>query len=488
MKKQSIWLLAVLIVILIPLIILLINLKQPDKNVDMQATAAAGAAATTETAPATVTANPATAIPEIIPSATSQAEAVETQIPSQADSRAYVAVESAEGSLTLSPVAFTEPITGLEALLQTGLNVVTSETSFGTAVCSIEGVGCPADNCFCSATNFWNYLNWDWGQNQWVASAVGANATTLSNHAFDGWRWQVFEDTLTPPPAPELVASTAMSYLLGKQDPATGGYGSLGSSLDFLLAAGASGTPVNDLKTPDGAQSIQDYILLEGAAYAEGDAGTAGKLAMGLAAAQMCAPADTKSPQDYYDPTTGAYSDRSLFQAFAMLGVLSSGESVPVEAVAYLNSQSLPGGGWAWFPGETEDSNTTAIAIQALIASGEPATSPVILNALTYLQSFQNDDGGFSYSQEYLGASDTNSTAYVIQAIVAAGQSPVAEAWTKANNKNPVFYLLDRRLEDGSFEWQAGSGPNDLATMQSVVALLYRPYPINTAGYSECAP
>lgn len=487
MKKQSIWLLVILIVVIVPLILLLVNIQRPDENVDAQATAIAGAALTPSVLPATEILTPATATSEIIPSVTAQAEAVETQSPSQVSSRVYVAVESAEGSLSLSPVTFTEPISGLEALLQTGLEVITSETSFGTAVCSIEGVGCPADNCFCSSTNFWNYLNWDWEQTQWVASAVGASATSLSNHAFDGWRWQVFEDTATPPPAPQLVASAAMSYLLGKQDPATGGYGSLGSTMDFLLAAGASGTPVSDLIAPAGVQSLQDYILLEGAAYAENDAGSAGKLAMGLAAAQVCAPSGAKPPQDYYDPTTGAYSDRSLFQAFAMLGVLSSGESVPADAVAYLNSQSLPSGGWAWFPGEAEDSNTTAIAIQALIASGEPATSPVILNALTYLQSFQNEDGGFSYSQEYLGVSDTNSTAYVVQAILAAGQSPVAEVWTKAGN-NPVYYLLERQLEDGSFEWQAGSGPNDLATMQAVVALHSHPYPINTDGFSECAP
>ena len=118
-----------------------------------------------------------------------------------------------------------------------------------------------------------------------MASAVGASATTLTNYAFDGWRWQTFEDTLAPPPAPQLITSSAMSYLLAKQDPATGGFGSLGSTLDFLLAAGASGTPVSDLKALGGEQSLKDYILLEGAAYADSDAGTAGKLAMGLAAA-----------------------------------------------------------------------------------------------------------------------------------------------------------------------------------------------------------
>jgi hypothetical protein len=489
MKKQSIWLVIGIIIVLIPLIILLINFRKPAEAGNTQATttAAAQAEVNNPTAPATQTTLPLPTVAEPESSATTPAELAETEAPVQQAARAYLAVEPAEISLILMPVNFTGSISGLDALLQSGLEVITQETSFGTAVCSIEEVGCPADNCFCSATNFWNYLNWDWAQNQWVASAVGASATTLSNHAVDGWRWQAFEDSQTPPPAPDLLTGSAMNYLLAKRDPVTGGYGSMGSTMDFLLAAGASGTPVEALTAPGGEQSLQDYILLEGAAYAEGDAGTAGKLAMGLSAAQMCMPENTKLPQDYYDPSTGAYSDRSLFQAFAILGVLSSGDSVPPEAIAYLIGQRQPGGGWAWYPGEMEDSNTTAIAIQALIAAGQPASSPVIIEALTYLKSFQNTDGGFSYSQEYLGASDGNSTAYAIQAILAAGQNPLADVWT-VDGQNPLFYLLDRQLENGSFEWQAGSGSNDLATMQAVVALLNRPYPISTAGFSDCAP
>jgi hypothetical protein len=413
-------------------------------------------------------------------------DAAEAESPNQPNARAYVAVESAENSIILSPASFSGSISGLDALLQTGLDVVTQETSFGIAVCSIAGVGCPADNCFCSTTHFWNYLNWDWAQNQWAASTVGASETTLTAHAVDGWRWQAFEDTQTPLPVPQLLASKAMSYLLARQDPLTGGYGSLGSTLDFMLAAGASGTPLAKLVAPGGEQSLQDFLLLEGAAYAESDAGTAGKLAMGLAAAQMCRPAQARLPQDYYDSATGAYSDKSLFQAFAMLGVLSQGEALPPEAVAYLISLRQPSGGWAWFPGEVEDSNTTAIAIQALIAAGQPVASPAIIEALTFLKTFQNEDGGFSYSQEYLGASDSNSTAYAIQAIIAAGQSPLAEACA-VDGQNPLFYLLDRQLEDGSFEWQTGSGPNDLATMQAVTALLNRPYPISRSGFPDCA-
>lgn len=488
MKKQTLWLVVGIIVSLLLLMILWVKWIQPAGQGETQAPVNANPALTEVADPAQSTAESGVQIPpspELIPSIPSSSGSVETESPSQPDSRAYVAVESEENSVILIPVSFAGSISGLDALLQSGLEVVTQETSFGTAVCSIEGVGCPADNCFCSATNFWNYLNWDWAQNQWVASTVGASATNLTNHGVDGWRWQAFEATQTPPPAPQMLTSMAVRYLLTRQDPLTGGYGSLGSTLDFMLAAGASGHPVNDLTAPGGEQSLQDYVLLEGAAYAESDAGTAGKLAMGLAAAQMCRPGDAMLPQQYYDPATGAYSDKSLFQAFAMLGVLSSGDTVPPEATAYLISQRQPGGGWAWYPGEVEDSNTTAIAIQALIAAGQPASSPVIIDALTFLKSFQNPDGGFSYSQEYLGASDSNSTAYAIQAMVAAGQSPSSEVWTR-DSLNPIFYLLDRQLEDGSFEWQAGSGSNDLATMQAVVALLARPYPISTSGFVDC--
>ncbi len=167
MKKQSIWLVVGLITILVFLIVIL-NFLRPDETLDTQSTAAA--AAMTETAisvmPAAETGVPETSTPEINPTATTRVDPTATEAPAQAASRAYVAVEPADGSLILSPITFTAPITGLDALLQTGLDIVTQETSFGTAVCSIEGVGCPADNCFCSATNFWNYLNWDWAQNQ----------------------------------------------------------------------------------------------------------------------------------------------------------------------------------------------------------------------------------------------------------------------------------------------------------------------------------
>src|SRR5688500_15644256 len=54
----------------------------------------------------------------------------------------------------------TAPISGLALLEQSDLDVVKADFSWGTAVCSIEGVGCPAEDCFCSENTFWNYLSW----------------------------------------------------------------------------------------------------------------------------------------------------------------------------------------------------------------------------------------------------------------------------------------------------------------------------------------
>jgi len=99
MRKQTIWLVVVLIVILVPLIFLLYNLQSPGKNVDLPATTVASAGMAPTAFVATETLAPATTLPATIPSTNNQVAARETLSPGQADSRAYVAVESAEGSL-----------------------------------------------------------------------------------------------------------------------------------------------------------------------------------------------------------------------------------------------------------------------------------------------------------------------------------------------------------------------------------------------------
>jgi prenyltransferase beta subunit len=189
-------------------------------------------------------------------------------------------------------------------------------------------------------------------------------------------------------------------------------------------------------------------------------------------------------PISYYHASTGAYSSTNPFDtgtgahAWGMLGTAALSQTVPPSANQYLKDLQKANGGWEWDIGFGTDTNSTALAVQALVASGEPTTSLVILDALTYLKSTQNiADGGFPYNPDggWPGAenSDTNSTAYVVQALLAAGQDPTTGTWVVASS-DPISYLLSMQLPDGSFEWQTGFGSDLLGTRQAIPALLGR--------------
>jgi prenyltransferase beta subunit len=160
--------------------------------------------------------------------------------------------------------------------------------------------------------------------------------------------------------------------------------------------------------------------------------------------------------------------------------------TVPVAGVQSLIHAALPNGGWEWSPGWNGDTNTTALAIQALVAAGEPVSSTAIISGLAFLKSAQNGDGGFAYDpvSPFGRDSDANSTAYVAQALAAAGEDPTGPAWT-ISDANPIGYLLNLQLADGSFEWQKGAGVNELSTQQAVSALLRAPYPVRV-GVEAC--
>ena len=65
-------------------------------------------------------------------------------------SHAGVVVQFDDHAQRVRSVVFTDTISGIRALELSGLDVVTTATSFGPTVCAIEGVGCPADDCFCN--------------------------------------------------------------------------------------------------------------------------------------------------------------------------------------------------------------------------------------------------------------------------------------------------------------------------------------------------
>lgn len=376
-------------------------------------------------------------------------------------------------------------ITGLEALRLTGLQVVTTETQFGTAVCAIMGVGQPANDCFGDPQGqYWSYDYWD--GTQWQGYQVGAGSSEVGDGAIEGWRWgSAFPAVLKPAPQ-VLAALKGLNWLQKQQSPTDGGYGGAASSTNTQLAIGANNFKANKWQRAATAPTLQTFQTKNAKPYAKQGAAEAGKLAIAISGSSSCFPKNTKTPADYYNPDTDTYGEGAGRQAFGILGTAALAQVVPEDAVTQLISLQKPNGGWEWQPGFGTDTNTTALALQALIAAHEPNDSGTVLGALDYLDLAQNEDGGFPYDPDATEhPSDGNSTAWVVQGLIAVGQNPASMDWTP-DATNPIEFLLSLQQNNGSFRWQTAGGTNLLSTQQIIPALLGRPYILQARAYQEC--
>jgi hypothetical protein len=376
-------------------------------------------------------------------------------------------------------VDFTPPISGLALLEQSGLDVATASFEWGTAVCSIEGVGCPADDCFCNENSFWGYYTFQ--DDAWQSYPVGPAQSVISTTgATEGWRWGMGQIELSPPSRAE-AAYKALTWMRSQQIITDGSMaGSASASVEALMALGANREDSSAWQPAPDAPSLLDFVLAHGADYARDGVSEAGKLAVALSAAEACWPADAMKPSDHYSETLGALHADAGPLAWGILGTLALAEETPTESVEYLLNLALPDGGWEWSPGWGRDTNSTALALQALVAAGVPITGSAIISGQAYLQSAQTEEGGFSYdpNASWGNIADSNSTAYVLQALAALGVVAPDGA---------VDFLTGMQGEDGALGWQtAQPAPNLGSTQQAIPALLGQPYPLRRVALPMC--
>jgi len=261
--------------------------------------------------------------------------------------------------------------------------------------------------------------------------------------------------------------------------------GSLGDNVsltaELVMAIRAAGQNPNTFSNPSPVSFLRSHV---GMAVSLG-VGVVGKVVLAIDAAganpfsfggkDLIAAIRSKSKR-------GRYDAQLFSQSFAMLALRASG--VPAGDGAFLDvlrSQD-PTGGWA-FDGQpgNADTNSTAIAMQALTSTVGPLSSSPLLDlslrrARRYLHLQQNDDAAFPYQRFStlclpICPSDPNSTAYVIQALVSVRHDPESH-WWRVGSRGPVEALISMQAANGSF---AGFSAV-LATVQAIPGMVGEPF------------
>lgn len=292
---------------------------------------------------------------------------------------------------------------------------------------------------------------------------------------------------------PGAAAQAALGWLLTRQQP-DGSFAGFdaGASADAVFAIVAAGADPNGVL--NNGSSPVSYLGTQAPAYAAKSVAGAGKLTLAVVAAG-------KDPlsfggvdllarlQKSYSAASGRYGTSTTDHVYALLGLTATGQAIPAQALAALSALQLPDGGWS-FDGTAasgSDTNTTALAVQALVAAG--ARGAALDKALAYLRGQQNADAGFPYSKSspYGADSDANSTAAVIQALVATGIDPRS---LQQGQADPLSALVALQNASGALRFQsAAPEDNDLATAQAIPALLQKAFPLKTVRLpAQAAP
>ena len=301
----------------------------------------------------------------------------------------------------------------------------------------------------------------------------------------------------TPAGTPEHQAAlNALLYLEGQQS-ATDGSVAGGFSVNDLYVLGAAAAGYDPHLLRHGGPSVVDYLTAHAAAACplptatSPSAGGCGELIQ----AALASGGDPRAfggldlvarLNAYYDPATGKYGDGQAFtQALAIQGLVGDHQTVPVAALAFLRAAEDSDGGWdfqdvhddpnAATNFDTSDSNSTAMVLMALDAAGDHSRDTA---GLAWLHPLQNTDGGFSFQG---GGSDPDSTALVLQAIVASGASPTSPAWTVSGH-TAVGDLVASQDPSGGYAFPGNPGPDAFTTSQVPPALDGLAFPIPAAS------
>lgn len=248
------------------------------------------------------------------------------------------------------------------------------------------------------------------------------------------------------------------------------------ATADAVFALAAAGAKPAALRSAGGRTPL-DYLAAQ-AASGRLNTGQVAKVALAAHAAganpRRFGGRDLVSAvRSAYDERTGVIGGSVYVHALAMLALARAGEPVPERAIAALEGFQAPAGGFSFSGADAPDVDTSALAVQALIAAGRPANAGPAGRGLGYLRGLQNADGGFPYQSPSPFGTETNanSTALVVQAILASGDQP--ESWAAAGG-NPLSALVWLQRGEGWIGYQASLPDASVLATAGALPGLYR--------------
>ncbi|OGO27050.1 MAG: hypothetical protein A2136_03955, partial [Chloroflexi bacterium RBG_16_54_11] len=249
-----------------------------------------------------------------------------------------------------------------------------------------------------------------------------------------------------------------------------------------VLAFTLAGEPISEVVTGTGLTTL-DYLSTQAISFTHDTTGTLfpGRAGVLLSAVALAGgnPADfggmdlAGELQASLQPDTGAYSTTAqqdfssglasdLNQAWAILGLSLAGADMPEIASQFLIGSQAEDGSWGF-----GDPDTIALAVTALIATRQvSAGDQVIQDALQFFHTTQLPNGGWrpSWDTDPLNA---DSTGWILQALVSAGDDPSGDIWSKEQG-NPIYALLSLQKPDGAI---GGTYANTYSTAEAIIGL-----------------
>ncbi len=330
----------------------------------------------------------------------------------------------------------------------------------------------------------------------WLMALAGAIALLALFWTFSPS--SVAEAAIPSPNAPQHTEAItkAIAYLRTQQlaDGSLPGYDGTAdafTTIKGVIGLAAAGAPPSALTSAEG-KTMLDYLAAQAITYTHDLSGTLfpGRAGM-LAVAVVAADGDPTAfggidliaeLSATYHAETGAYSTTAqmgwssgaagnLNQAWAILGLSAVQQSIPLSATDFLLDRQLADGGWGF--GTTGDVDTTALVVQALLASGNlTPTHPALRQAEQFFRARQDANGSWGYTWGGTYTPSADSTAAAIQALVALGYTPASYAWATPNGGDPHAALAAMQGADGAFSFNA------LGTAHALPGLTEAPLPI----------